>query len=380
MQEPAGQDRRRERDEPPDSAVRKQQGIPEPDEAEQRGLHQRILLQAPHRLRPDPAVPRGADLPERVPERRSSENAAERAGRERPEVRAGDAGDLRAGSLLHRDHGPPSAGGKDGAAQADRPGAGDGRAAGGDERLPLSGKKGRPRPGRADVHPDGKTLEDDRRMRMETGELYVKSVEEMRDLFKNVPDAIDRTQEIADRCNVSFEFGVTRLPHYPVPEGETADSMLRRLCGEGMARLYPEAGKEDEPWKRLEYELSVIENMGYVDYFLIVWDFIHYAKSQGIMVGPGRGSGAGSIVAYSLGITMLDPLKYQLLFERFLNPERVTMPDIDVDFCYERRQEVIDYVARKYGADHVSQIITFGTMAAKGVVRDVGQISLPVVA
>ena len=189
-----------------------------------------------------------------------------------------------------------------------------------------------------------------------------------------VPDAIDRTQEIAERCNVDFEFGVTRLPHYPVPEGETADRMLRRLCGEGMARLYPDAGPEDEPYKRLEYELSTIEQMGYVDYFLIVWDFIHYAKSHGIMVGPGRGSGAGSIVAYSLGITMLDPLKYQLLFERFLNPERVTMPDIDVDFCYERRQEVIDYVARKYGADHVSQIITFGTMAARGVVRDVGRV------
>ncbi|MBQ6383031.1 MAG: DNA polymerase III subunit alpha [Clostridia bacterium] len=220
----------------------------------------------------------------------------------------------------------------------------------------------------------GKTLEDDQRMRMETSELYVKSEAEMRELFKNVPDAVDRTREITDRCNVTFEFGVTRLPQYPVPEGETADGMLRRLCAEGMQRLYPEAKPEDEPWQRLHYELSVIENMGYVDYFLIVWDFIHYAKSQGIMVGPGRGSGAGSIVAYSLGITMLDPLKYQLLFERFLNPERVTMPDIDVDFCYERRQEVIDYVARKYGADHVSQIITFGTMAAKGVVRDVGRV------
>ena len=220
----------------------------------------------------------------------------------------------------------------------------------------------------------GKTLADEQRMRMETSELYVKSEEEMRTIFKNVPDAVDRTQEIADRCNVTFEFGVTRLPKYPVPEGETAEQMLRRLCTEGIRRLYPEAKEGDEPWKRLEYELSTIEHMGYVDYFLIVWDFIHYAKSQGIMVGPGRGSGAGSIVAYSLGITMLDPLKYQLLFERFLNPERVTMPDIDVDFCYERRQEVIDYVARKYGADHVSQIITFGTMAARGVVRDVGRV------
>ena len=220
----------------------------------------------------------------------------------------------------------------------------------------------------------GKTLDDDRRMRMETGELYVKSEEEMRELFKNVPDAIDNTRVIADRCNVTFEFGKTRLPQYPVPEGETAEQMLRRLCREGIRRLYPEAGEGDEPWKRLEYELNTIIQMGFVDYFLIVWDFIHYAKSNGIMVGPGRGSGAGSIVAYSLGITMLDPLKYQLLFERFLNPERVTMPDIDVDFCYERRQEVIDYVARKYGADHVSQIITFGTMAAKGVVRDVGRV------
>ena len=220
----------------------------------------------------------------------------------------------------------------------------------------------------------GKTLADEQRMRMETGELYVKSEEEMRALFRQVPDAVDRTQEIAARCNVSFEFGVTRLPHYPVPEGETAQQMLRRLCGEGMKRLYPDAKEGDEPYKRLEYELSTIEKMGYVDYFLIVWDFIHYAKSNGIMVGPGRGSGAGSIVAYSLGITMLDPLKYQLLFERFLNPERVSMPDIDVDFCYERRQEVIDYVARKYGSDHVSQIITFGTMAARGVVRDVGRV------
>ena len=220
----------------------------------------------------------------------------------------------------------------------------------------------------------GKTLADDQRMRMETSELYVKSEEEMRALFRQVPDAVDRTREIADRCNVTFEFGVTRLPKYPVPEGETAEQMLRRLCTEGIRRLYPEAKEGDEPWKRLEYELSTIEHMGYVDYFLIVWDFIHYAKSQGIMVGPGRGSGAGSIVAYSLGITMLDPLKYQLLFERFLNPERVTMPDIDVDFCYERRQEVIDYVARKSGADHVSRIITFGTMAARGVVRDVGRV------
>ncbi len=220
----------------------------------------------------------------------------------------------------------------------------------------------------------GKTLDDANRMRMDTRQLYVKSEAEMRTLFAACPDAVDRTQEIADRCNVEFEFGVTRLPHYPVPEGETALSMLTRLTHEGLRERYPDAKETDEPWQRLNYELNVISSMGYVDYFLIVWDFIRYAKSQGIMVGPGRGSGAGSIVAYSLGITMLDPLKYQLLFERFLNPERVTMPDIDVDFCYERRQEVIDYVARKYGADHVSQIITFGTLQAKGCIRDVGRV------
>ena len=220
----------------------------------------------------------------------------------------------------------------------------------------------------------GKTLDDANRMRMDTRQLYVKSEDEMRTLFAACPDAVDRTQEIADRCNVEFQFGVTRLPHYPVPEGETALSMLTRLTHEGLRERYPDAKKTDEPWQRLNYELNVISSMGYVDYFLIVWDFIRYAKSQGIMVGPGRGSGAGSIVAYSLGITMLDPLKYQLLFERFLNPERVTMPDIDVDFCYERRQEVIDYVARKYGADHVSQIITFGTLQAKGCIRDVGRV------
>lgn len=220
----------------------------------------------------------------------------------------------------------------------------------------------------------GKTLDDTNRMRMDTRQLYVKSEDEMRTLFAACPDAVDRTQEIADRCNVEFEFGVTRLPHYPVPEGKTALSMLTRLTHEGLRERYPDAKEDDEPWQRLNYELNVISSMGYVDYFLIVWDFIRYAKSQGIMVGPGRGSGAGSIVAYSLGITMLDPLKYQLLFERFLNPERVTMPDIDVDFCYERRQEVIDYVARKYGADHVSQIITFGTLQAKGCIRDVGRV------
>ncbi|MBQ9326471.1 MAG: DNA polymerase III subunit alpha [Clostridia bacterium] len=220
----------------------------------------------------------------------------------------------------------------------------------------------------------GKTLEDETRMRMDTTQLYVKSEEEMRRLFQSVPDAIENTQRIAAMCEVEFEFGVTRLPHYPIETGETSWEMLNRLCREGMARYYPTHTEGDEVYQRLDYELNTIKGMGYVDYFLIVWDFIHYAKAHGIMVGPGRGSAAGSIVSYVLEITTLDPLKYQLLFERFLNPERVSMPDIDVDFCYERRQEVIDYVARKYGEDHVCQIITFGTMAAKGVIRDCGRV------
>ena len=220
----------------------------------------------------------------------------------------------------------------------------------------------------------GKTLEDRNRMRQETRQLYVKSEAEMRQLFHMVPDALDNTQRIAQRCNVTFEFGVTKIPHFPTENGETALEMLNRLCLEGMAKRYPGAKEGDEPFTRMHYEIGVIDGMGYVDYFLIVWDFIHYAKSQNIMVGPGRGSGVGSIVAYLLGITMVDPLKYNLLFERLLNPERVSMPDIDTDFCYERRQEVIDYVVRKYGADHVSQIITFGTMAARGVIRDVGRV------
>lgn len=222
----------------------------------------------------------------------------------------------------------------------------------------------------------GKTLEDETRMRMETDELYVKSEAEMRQVFPEYGDAIDRTVEIAARCNVEFDFHSIHLPMYPVPEGETSLSMLTRLCGAGLAKLYPSEHEDpdSEPRKRLQYELDMIARMGYVDYFLIVWDFIDYAKKNGIMVGPGRGSGAGSIVAYTLSITMLDPLKYGLLFERFLNPERLSMPDLDIDFCYERRQEVIDYVARKYGADHVAQIITFGTMKAKAVVRDVGRV------
>ncbi|MBQ9740181.1 MAG: DNA polymerase III subunit alpha, partial [Kiritimatiellae bacterium] len=218
----------------------------------------------------------------------------------------------------------------------------------------------------------GKTLDDTNRMRAETRELFVKSEEEMRQLFAQWPDALERTHEIAKRCQVDFVFGETKLPRFPTAENETSEQMLRRLCEEGLHELYNPV--TDEARERMEYEIGVITKMGYVDYFLIVWDFINYARSQGIVVGPGRGSGAGSIVAYCLHITQLDPLKYSLLFERFLNPERVSMPDIDVDFCYERRQEVIDYVARKYGADHVSQIITFGTMSARAVVRDVGRV------
>ena len=218
----------------------------------------------------------------------------------------------------------------------------------------------------------GKTLDDENRMRMETRELYVKSEDEMRSLFAAWPDALARTEEIAKRCQVDFVFGETKLPRFPTENGETSEQMLRRLCETGLAERYVPVTPEAR--ERLEYEIGIISKMGYVDYFLIVWDFIHYARSQGIVVGPGRGSGAGSIVAYCLHITQLDPLKYSLLFERFLNPERVSMPDIDVDFCYERRQEVIDYVARKYGADHVSQIITFGTMSARAVVRDVGRV------
>ena len=218
----------------------------------------------------------------------------------------------------------------------------------------------------------GKTLDDENRMRMESRELYVKSEEEMKQLFAEYPEALARTQEIAKRCQVEFVFGETKLPRFPTENGETSEQMLRRLCEQGLAELYNPITPEAR--ERMEYEIGVIAKMGYIDYFLIVWDFINYARSHGIVVGPGRGSGAGSIVAYCLHITQLDPLKYSLLFERFLNPERVSMPDIDVDFCYERRQEVIDYVARKYGADHVSQIITFGTMSARAVVRDVGRV------
>ncbi len=216
-----------------------------------------------------------------------------------------------------------------------------------------------------------KKVMDEDRMRYKEGEFYLRSEEEMKEIFPYAPEAIENTQKIANRCNVEIEFGVTKLPEYPVPENETAVSYLSKLCEEGLKRRYHDAN--DEIWERMRYELGIIEKMGYVDYFLIVWDYIHYAKSHGIAVGPGRGSAAGSIVSYCLGITDIDPLKYQLLFERFLNPERVSMPDIDVDFCYERRQEVINYVVEKYGKDRVCQIVTFGTMAAKGVLRDVGR-------
>ena len=218
----------------------------------------------------------------------------------------------------------------------------------------------------------GKKLSDTDRMRYEGGQYYVKSEQEMAALFPYALEALENTHKIAERCHVEIEFGVTKLPRFDVPEGYTSWEYLNKLCFEGLERLYDPVTPELR--ERLEYELNTIKNMGYVDYFLIVWDFIHYARSNGIEVGPGRGSAAGSIVAYTLGITLLDPIKYDLLFERFLNPERVSMPDIDVDFCYERRGEVIDYVVSKYGKDNVAQIVTFGTLAAKGVIRDVGRV------
>ena len=218
----------------------------------------------------------------------------------------------------------------------------------------------------------GKKVADENRMRYEGGQYYCKSEEEMRRLFPYAQEAIDNTQKIADRCDVEIEFGVTKLPRYEVPEGYDSWGYLNHLCDEGLKMRYPE--DDGTLKKRLDYELDVIHTMGYVDYFLIVWDFIHFAKSHGISVGPGRGSAAGSIVSYCLEITDIDPIRYNLLFERFLNPERVSMPDIDVDFCFERRQEVIDYVVQKYGKDQVVQIVTFGTFAARGVVRDVGRV------
>ena len=218
----------------------------------------------------------------------------------------------------------------------------------------------------------GKRLSDEDRMRYEGGQYFVKSPEEMATLFPYAPEALENTYKIAQRCNVEIEFGVTKLPKYDVPEGYTSWEYLNKLCWDGFAERYPnDTGKLKD---QLTYELSIIQKMGYVDYFLIVWDFIKYSRDHGIAVGPGRGSAAGSLVSYTLGITNIDPAKYQLLFERFLNPERVSMPDIDVDFCFERRQEVIDYVVRKYGKDRVAQIVTFGTLAARGVLRDVGRV------
>ncbi len=219
----------------------------------------------------------------------------------------------------------------------------------------------------------GKRMSDEDRMKFDTEELYVKSPEEMIDYFKAFPDAIENTVKIAEKCNVEFEFGHTILPNYEVPEGfETHYDYLEHLCKEGMKKRYGENIPE-EYQKRAEYELGVIKKMGYVDYYLIVWDYIHFAKLNDIPVGPGRGSGAGSILAYAIEITDIDPMKYNLLFERFLNPERVSMPDFDVDFSDEQRPDVIDYVCRKYGHDHVSQIITFGTLAAKNAIRNVGR-------
>lgn len=225
----------------------------------------------------------------------------------------------------------------------------------------------------------GKKLADEDRMRYVGGQYYVKSEEEMKGLFPYAWEAVENTQRIADRCQVEIEFGVTKLPHFEVPEGYDPWTYLNKLCYDGLRERY---GNENAPAgdsgqtlkERLDYELDVIKSMGYVDYFLIVWDFINYARQNEIMVGPGRGSAAGSIVSYSLKITNIDPIKYNLLFERFLNPERISMPDIDIDFCYERRQEVIDYVSRKYGPEKVVQIVTFGTLAAKGVIRDVGRV------
>ncbi len=219
----------------------------------------------------------------------------------------------------------------------------------------------------------GKKLQDEDRMRYDGGQYFVKSEEEMQALFPYAKQALENTQKIADRCHVEIEFGKTKLPKYDVPDGYTAWEYLNRLCFDGLAQRYPKQ-QAQELKSRLEYELDVIKTMGYVDYFLIVWDYIHFAKEHGISVGPGRGSAAGSLVAYTTGITNIDPIKYSLIFERFLNPERVSMPDIDVDFCYERRQEVIDYVVKKYGKECVTQIVTFGTLAARGVIRDVGRV------
>ena len=219
----------------------------------------------------------------------------------------------------------------------------------------------------------GKTVNDADKMEFETDEFYLKSTEEMYNLFAIAPDACENTNKIADMCNFDFEFGVTKLPYFKAPDGMENQEYFEKLCNEGLIRRYGDA-VTPEMRERLDYEINVIKTMGYTNYYLIVFDFINYAKSQGIPVGPGRGSGAGSLAAYCVGITNIDPIRYNLLFERFLNPERVSMPDFDVDFCYERRQEVIDYVNRKYGSDHVAQIVTFGTMAARAALRDVGRV------
>ena len=222
----------------------------------------------------------------------------------------------------------------------------------------------------------GKKVTDENRMRYDGGQYYLKSPEEMAELFPYAPEAITNTHKIAERCHVTIEFGHYKLPHFQVPEGYTSESYLRKLCQEGLERKYHDSEYDKQMLQdRLDYELDTISSMGFVDYFLIVWDFIKYAKDHGIPVGPGRGSAAGSIVAYTLQITdIVDPIKYNLIFERFLNKERVTMPDIDIDFCVERRQEVIDYVTEKYGKEKVVQIVTFGTMAARMVIRDVGRV------
>ena len=216
-----------------------------------------------------------------------------------------------------------------------------------------------------------KKVTDQDRMRYDGGQYYVKSELEMRELFPYAQEAVTNTALIADRCNVEIEFGVTKLPKFDVPTGHDSWTYLNKLCFDGLKERYPD--DDGTLVEKLNYELGVIQKMGYVDYFLIVWDFINWAREHDIPVGPGRGSAAGSIVSYCLHITNIDPIRYNLLFERFLNPERVSMPDIDIDFCYERRQEVIDYVSEKYGHDKVVQIVTFGTMAAKGVIRDVGR-------
>ena len=216
-----------------------------------------------------------------------------------------------------------------------------------------------------------KKVSDENRMRYEGGQYFIKSEEEMKKLFPYALNALENTHKIAERCNVTIEFGDYKLPKFDVPAGFGALEYLKKLCYEGLKERYPESF--EELLDRLNYEIDTISNMGFVDYFLIVGDFIKYARDNDISVGPGRGSAAGSLVSYSLGITNIDPIKYNLLFERFLNPERLTMPDIDIDFCYERRQEVIDYVVRKYGKDRVVQIVTFGTMAARAVIRDVGR-------